>query len=108
MRILNNLDYPAVAEIVGVHMDIPLEDPKAISEKEIVFLADKLVSGTRIVDLKSRFDTVIKRYGSQPDVLANIKGRMVSALKIKHRIEQLADRSIEAIVRSTVLSGTTP
>ena len=107
MQILNNLDYPAVAEIVGVHMDIPLEDKKAISEKEIVYLADKLVSGTRIVDLKSRFDTVIKRYGSEPDVMASIKNRMVSALKIKHRIEQLAGRSIETIVGPTVLSGTT-
>jgi len=108
MRILNKLDYPAVAEIVGVHMDIPLEDKKGISEKEIVFLADKLVSGTRIVDLKSRFDTVINRYGSQPGVLANIKNRMGSALKIKHRIEQLADRSIETIIGSMVLSETTP
>jgi CTP:molybdopterin cytidylyltransferase MocA len=108
MRILNSLDYPAVAEIVGVHMDIPLEDKKAISEKEIVFLADKLVNGTRIVDLKSRFDMVIKRYGSEPDVLTKIKDRMGSALKIKQRIEQLADRSIETIVGPTVLSGTTP
>jgi molybdenum cofactor cytidylyltransferase len=108
MRILNKLDYPAVAEIVGVHMDIALEDKKAIGEKEIVFLADKLVNGTRIVDLKSRFETVIKRYGSEPDVLANIKDRMSSALKIKHRIEQLANRSIETIVGPTVLSGSTP
>jgi hypothetical protein len=89
-------------------MDIPLEDKKAISEKEIVFLADKLVNGTRIVDLKSRFDMVIKRYGSEPDVLTKIKDRMGSALKIKQRIEQLADRSIETIVGPTVLSGTTP
>ena len=106
MQILNNLDYPAVAEIVGVHMDIRFEDEKAISEKEVVFLADKLVSGTRIVDLKARFDTAIKRYGSEPDVLANIKGRMGSALKIKHRVEQLAGRSLEAIVGPIVLSGT--
>ncbi len=108
MRILNKLDYPAVAEIVGVHMDLLLEDKKAISEKEIVFLADKLVNGTRIVDLKSRFDTAIKRYGSQPDVLATIRDRMGSALKIKQRIEQLADRSIETIVGPTVFSGSTP
>jgi hypothetical protein len=106
MQILNNLDYPAVAEIVGVHMDIRFEDEKTISEKEVVFLADKLVSGTRIVDLKARFDTAIKRYGSEPDVLANIKSRMGSALKIKHRVEQLAGRSLEAIVGPMVLSGT--
>jgi hypothetical protein len=41
-------------------------------------------------------------------VLVRIKDRMGSALKIKQRIEQLADRSIETIVRPTVLSGTTP
>jgi molybdenum cofactor cytidylyltransferase len=98
MQMLNNLDYPAVAEIVGVHMDIRLEDGKAITEKEIVFLADKLVNGTRIVGLKSRFDRVIKRYGSEPDVLASIKDRLGSALKIQHRVEQLAGRPLEAIV----------
>jgi len=38
--------------------------------------------------------------------LAKIKSRMGSALKIKHRVEQLAGRSLEAIVGPMVLSGT--
>jgi CTP:molybdopterin cytidylyltransferase MocA len=105
MQILDNLDYPAVAEIVGAHMDIQVEEQTAISEKEVVFLADKLVSGTRIVDLKARFDTAIKRYGSEADALPTIKRRMDSALKIKQRVEQLAGRSLEAIVGPWAVSG---
>jgi CTP:molybdopterin cytidylyltransferase MocA len=97
-QILRNLGYPAVADIVGVHMDIALEERKTISEKEVVFLADKLVQGNRIVDLQSRFKTKLRRYASEPDIFSIISGRLQSALKIKYRLEHLTGKSIESMI----------
>jgi molybdenum cofactor cytidylyltransferase len=98
-QILSKLGYSAVADIVGSHMDITIEDRKAINEKEVVFLADKLVRGSRIVDLESRFKTKMKQYASDPDVLSIIRGRLESALKIKHRLEHLTGKSLESMIK---------
>jgi CTP:molybdopterin cytidylyltransferase MocA len=101
-RILSKLGYLAVADIVGAHMDIAIEDGSPISEKEIVFLADKLVEESRIVALEPRFNTKMKQYASDPDVLSIIKGRLDNALKIKHRLERLTGKSLESITRGSI------
>lgn len=97
-QILCQLGYPNVADIVGAHMDIPIEDRKSISEKEVVFLADKLVQGSRMVDLELRFKTKMKEYASDPDVISIIDGKLQSALTVKHQLEQLTGKSIESMI----------
>jgi CTP:molybdopterin cytidylyltransferase MocA len=97
-QILCQLGYPNVADIVGAHMDIPIEDGKSISEKEVVFLADKLVQGSRMVDLELRFKTKMKQYASDPDVISIINGRLQSARTVKHQLEQLTGQSIESMI----------
>jgi CTP:molybdopterin cytidylyltransferase MocA len=97
-QILRNFGYPGVADIVGAHMDIVLEERKTISEKEVVFLADKLVQGNRTVDLHSRFKDKLRRYASDPDIFSIISGRLQSALKIKHQLEHLTGKSIESMI----------
>jgi putative nucleotidyltransferase with HDIG domain len=97
-QILRNLGYPAVADIIGAHMDIALEERKTVREKEVVFLADKLVQGNRIVDLQSRFKTKLRRYASDPDVFSIISGRLQSAMKIKNRLEHITGKSVESMI----------
>ena len=97
-RILCQLGYPDVAGIVGAHMDISLGDRKSISEREVVFLADKLVQGSRMVDLELRFKTKMKQYASDPDIFSMINDRLQSALMVKHQLEQLTGKSIKAMI----------
>jgi CTP:molybdopterin cytidylyltransferase MocA len=54
-RILEDLGFPDVARVVGLHMDCDFEKNAALDESAIVYLADKLVQGDRIVTLAERF-----------------------------------------------------
>ena len=51
---LNARGYTQVAAIVGDHMSLP-EEEERISEKSIVFLADKYIKGTKKVTLHHRY-----------------------------------------------------
>jgi len=97
-QILSDLGYPAVADIVGCHMDILLDTQSSIGEKEVVYLADKLVKGNRIVDLEARFKPKISRYACDPHTVSIIKNRLGNALMIQCRLEQLTRRSLGSII----------
>ena len=49
------LGYPAVAALIAVHHDLPPREGGGLTEPEIVYLADKLVSGETRVSLSRRF-----------------------------------------------------
>ena len=54
-RWLAERGYAALGAVVGDHMCLPPEEQGRWSEKSVVFLADKLVQGTRRVTLEERF-----------------------------------------------------
>jgi len=103
---LVELGYQKVARIVAVHMDISIGDREAICEDEIVCLADKLTSGSRIVPLKSRFAAKNKQYMTNPDALLNIKRRLEVAKQISSRLKQRLGRSFESINEELIAKQT--
>ena len=54
-RILEDLGFAEVARVVGLHMDCDFQKNAALDEAAIVYLADKLVQGDRVVSLAERF-----------------------------------------------------
>jgi putative nucleotidyltransferase with HDIG domain len=87
-RILREMGYPAVGDVVATHMDILVEDNKPLSNGEIIYLADKLVQGDTRVSIEARFQERMGRFADDPEALAAIAQRQMSALKIKQRIEK--------------------
>ena len=59
-QMLRDLDYPDVAEIVENHMNCLNTNGAPIKERDVVCLSDKLVSGSRLVSLESRFRKTIR------------------------------------------------
>ena len=86
--LLRDMGFPAVAEIVAVHMDIPPEIAlsREISEAEVLFIADKHVAGTRHVTLGERFGAGMEKYGHDPEAAQAIKGRHRAATDIEQKI----------------------
>ncbi|MCX6000925.1 MAG: hypothetical protein NTY79_00055 [Chloroflexi bacterium] len=78
-------------------MDIEPGHGKDISAGEILFLADKLVSGDRPVNLADRFAQATARYGDDRDALEAIGTRYNNARLIQERIEARAGRTIVEI-----------
>lgn len=57
---LNKSGYPEVAEIVASHMKLEEYDANHITEKTVVFLADKLVKEDELVSLEQRYKSSIE------------------------------------------------
>ena len=93
---INQMGYPAVAEIVKAHVDINLNTYTEIDAAQIVYLADKLVKRTGIVSLDARFHDKIH---GQDKVAAEAAGRrLANARKIQHRLEAKTGKSLEDIM----------
>ena len=83
-------------------MDLPDYDRNGnqteISEKEIVYLADKCVMGTEFASPEKRFDFAMKRFGNDPDAQKHILVRKEKAIEIRKRIENLLDMSVDDLL----------
>lgn len=97
-NILNDLGYPAVADVVGSHMDITVCDADPVSASEVVYLADKLVLGTERVSIRTRFAKKRHCYAHDPEILAAIERRQANAFRIARRIEDTVGKSLETVL----------
>ncbi len=98
-KILNELGYPRVAEVVGTHVDIHIQDQDPVSAGEVVCLADKLVRGNCIVSLETRFKEKMARYANIPKAKTGIKKRLNNALRMKQRLEKIIGSPLEAVLQ---------
>jgi CTP:molybdopterin cytidylyltransferase MocA/HD superfamily phosphohydrolase YqeK len=93
-RLVREAGFHAIAEAIITHMDIEPGHGQDISAGEILFLADKLVSGDRLVTLVDRFAQATARYGEDTDALEAIEARYNTALLIQERIEARTGRPL--------------
>ncbi len=116
---LRKMGFPEVADIVAVHMDIGCRDGSQglkpgvlrsegrkyqstgvpVSEAELVFLADKLVEGSKKVTLEERFVPKMEKFGKDLDVLAAILRRYTDAMIIQKKIGDFIDRDLSDAAR---------
>lgn len=85
---LRDLGYPSIAEVVAVHMDVPEEAIIQMDERAILYLADKLVSGKKRVDINQKFEQALNRYKHDADAIASVRKRMEKALRILNNIKR--------------------
>lgn len=90
-RILEKLGYKELADIVYVHMDMSpdIRLSEDITEKEIVYLADKCVSGNKIISPDERLKKTMEEYGNDAEAVKNIKLRFEDCRVIIHKIEKI-------------------
>jgi len=98
-RLLDRLGFGVVAGIVGEHMDLKGSSRCPPGEKEIVYLADKMVEGNATVDLCGRFDDKLRRHGNDPGRRAAILRRREQAVEIAARIERCIGRPLSHVVK---------
>ncbi len=97
--LLKDMGYPRVADIVACHMDIGQFDGEIISEKEIVYLADKMISGEQLVSIESRFSLRLKSAACDEKVVEAVRARFENALSIKRRVEVLLARPLDEVIK---------
>ncbi len=97
-RLLREQGCGGVAGVVASHMEIALREDEAIGEAEILYLADKLVQGERVVSLEERFQGKMERHGADDGALDAIRRRLEVALAIRRRVEELSGKSLDEVV----------
>jgi molybdenum cofactor cytidylyltransferase len=95
---LRQMGYDRVADVVATHMNIHIQDEAPFQADEVVYLADKLVEGKRVVSLEERFREKRMRYSKMSEVNSPVNIRFQHALKIKDRFESKTGRSIRAVL----------
>lgn len=81
--------FPAVADVAGQHMDLVFDPLNGIHEAEVVYLADKMVSGSDIVPLEKRMQWKKKQFSTDPEALKMMTFRMEQAIRMSEAIEKL-------------------
>ncbi|MFH0784401.1 MAG: NTP transferase domain-containing protein [Pseudomonadota bacterium] len=94
-QILHRLGLPQLAEIVAAHRDISPPLPEHLTEKEVVYLADKLVRGTLRVSVQQRFAEKLELYAESQETCRAINSRLANALAVQSLVEAALGTSIE-------------
>jgi len=84
---LRGLGYSKVADVILEHMDIHGINGRSVSEKEILYLADKMVKEDQFVGINGRFRKLLMH----PDeiIRERVEARYINSLKIMGKIENL-------------------
>ena len=95
--VLQSLGLPGLARLVKDHSDVVLPEGKPVTEREIVYLADKYCYGPTFVPLQERFGQKLDIFGSRPGARAGIARRLRHARELEARLARELGESPEAI-----------
>jgi molybdenum cofactor cytidylyltransferase len=78
---LQDMGYSEVSKIVAEHMNL-LNVPEIPTEKEVVYLADKMVKGDSLVSIDERFSYKEELYKNDRNLLEVVKNRKKQAFTV--------------------------
>lgn len=96
-EILEAAGFTDIASIVALHRDLPDPESAPITERVLMFMADKFVAGTRVVSLDDRYGQALEYYGHIEKARLAIEGRRARARLLAQRIEQETGRNVQAL-----------
>lgn len=88
--ILTGYGFSGIADIVAAHRDTDIKPESPLTEQEIVFLADKLFQGTKLVSLSERYGKTLQRWQNDPEAVKAITERLFRAEALLQRYEEEA------------------
>jgi molybdenum cofactor cytidylyltransferase len=98
---LEQLGYSQVADVVVEHMDLFGIEEEKITEKELLYLADKMVKGAKEVGIEARFRTML--HHPEVEIRSRAECRYSDALKILQKIKKkISDRNIYLVRHAEV------
>ncbi len=98
-RLLAELGYVRVAEIVASHMDIYFRK-SVVTEADLVYLADKCVAGDRLAQVENRFQATMEKYADSPEISGAVKSRLNNARLIQGAVEKVLRQPLEQIIQN--------
>jgi len=97
-KILRELGFAKVGDIVAVHSDLAGGNTNLPLEGKIVYLADKLVDGEKLVTIEERYSSTIRHLGRTFEIQSAIAERLKVALSVKRELDKLLGHPLEEII----------
>jgi CTP:molybdopterin cytidylyltransferase MocA len=88
-RLLEDLGFSRVAVVVGAHTDLPPGGSRRLDEPALVYLADKLVKGDRVVSLRERFQAASRRSSGSAEAGRAIARRRKDAVRVASLVDEV-------------------
>jgi putative nucleotidyltransferase with HDIG domain len=101
-ELLREHGFSDAADIVAAHFDLTLGDDEPISEREVVFLADKLVRCHGPVPLRGRYLEKVEMYKHEEGAQEAILGRMGRAEAVMARFDREMGDASERIAQEAL------
>jgi HD superfamily phosphohydrolase YqeK len=98
--ILRSMDFLRVATVVGWHTDLDFSANR-LDESAIVYLADKLVRGEKLLTIKQYFQPALTRFRDNPLALRAVQSRMATAKAVALAVEARLGAPLANIVNGT-------
>jgi len=92
--------FKQVAAVVDQHMDLAWKIDDGLNENALVYLADKVTEGDRVVTITERREGLMDRYGHDDKARRAIRSRLDMAAKIQYAVEKKAGQALESILRT--------
>ena len=87
-RLLRGWGLERMARLVEDHRDIDLPPDMPLTERELIFLADKYVYGSRPVSLEQRFEQKLELYADSTEACEAIRARRGRAIAMARRFAE--------------------
>ncbi len=100
--LLRSLGLSQMAHCIEDHRDLVLAEDKPVTEREVVYLADKYCLGDSFVPLEVRFGQKTDLYTKEGRPVAGIKKRLAHAKALEARLTRELGVSPEDIVRTAL------
>ena len=97
-QFLKIMGYPNIADIVAVHIDLSFVDKGKITEKEVLYLADKLIQGESVVELEKRLESKLSQLAENIEGRIAAEKRIRTAMQIQHAIEKIIGENINDLI----------
>jgi CTP:molybdopterin cytidylyltransferase MocA len=97
-EMLAALGLKEIASIAAAHMDLEISPTGELTEKEVVCLADKFISGTHRIGIETRYVEKLKIFAGDQKICRQILGKKERALALKDRAEHMSGKRMESIL----------
>ena len=99
-KLLRSLELPIMAKLVENHRDCEVPQNGQLTERELLYLADKYMQCDRLVNLAERFEQKMHQYASNTEAVTAIKGRLQRAMDMEKHFTAITNISPYAIAKN--------
>ena len=96
--LLKKLGFANVSRVIASHMDLAFAKGDPVTEREVIYLADKMSHGESVVRLQHRLASKRDQLADNPEGKKAAEKRIRTAMRIEDAIENIIGKSLASLI----------